>query len=106
MLRKANAILNESTWKRKHRTMVVIEIDENYSGDYRERVERFIGSLNKPETIKADVFVMFDGVLEPLESHLIKPKGKLTGSRSMRNLRKFASKAGYVQVCLLCESWK
>lgn len=104
MIGKANPIINEPSWKRKHRTMVVVQLDESFSGDYKERVERFLESINRRDTIKADVFILFDGVLEHIDSNLIKPKGKKSGGRSQKSLHKFATESGYTQVCLLFES--
>jgi|GEM_PF-2682956 len=105
MIRKAVEIVNEATWTRVHRTMLVVQIDDSFDGEYKERVQKFIYSLNRPETIKADIFVMFDGVLEKLDNKAsIKPRGKKTGGKSIKELSKFAKKAGYTQVCVLFES--
>jgi hypothetical protein len=106
MFKKAKKILNESTWIRKHRTMVVISIDSNCSSDFEERSNRLVSSLNRSDgnggTIKADIFIMFDGCLQHVPSNSsISPQGSKAGGRSLADLKKFAKQSGYTQVCLV-----
>jgi len=105
MFKKAKTILNESTWTRKHRTMVVISIDGSSSQEFQERSNRLVSSLNRTEnggTIKADIFIMFDGCLQHVSAD--KPlvaQGSKAGGRSLSDLKKFARQSGYTQVCLV-----
>lgn len=106
MLRKANKIFDELNWERRHRTMLVVQVDGSPSVEYDERAKRFVDSLNRPETIKADVFILFDGLLEYVDGNgkSFSFKGKKAGGRSVDSLRKFAKQAGYTQICILLES--
>jgi hypothetical protein len=104
---KAYPILNEETWNKKHRTMLVIMVDETSDSSYIERLKRFNSSLNRSDTIKADIFTLSDGNLyyaensyDDIHNNLIMV-GKRAGGRTYESLKDFARSKGYTQICYL-----
>jgi hypothetical protein len=84
--------------------MVVIAVDKDYGGGYQERSQRLVDSLNKTNdlgTIKADIFILSDGCLHYVEDHKLFGIGNKAGGRSMNDLKKFAKRVGYTQICLV-----
>jgi hypothetical protein len=102
---KAYPIVNEETWKRQHRTMLVIMVDESPYPEYSERLRRFNDSLNRSDTIKADVFTLSDGNLYYAGNYnndrVLVMVGKRAGGRSSESLKAFATSKGYTQICYL-----
>lgn len=99
-------IVNELTWRRKHQTMFVILAKDEPSERFIERSNRFVESINKSDTIKADVFILCDGNLiylndrEASGEHL--KKLSVNGRhRTFESVKDFASSCEYVQVCYL-----
>lgn len=99
---KAYPIVNEDSWIRNHRTMLVIMVDDSIDWEYSERLARFNSSLNRADTIKADVFTLSDGNLyhSDKDSKLVLV-GKRSGGRTYESLKEFAKAKGYVQICYL-----
>jgi hypothetical protein len=105
---KAYPIVNEDTWQRHHRTMLVIMVDDSPNYSYQERLLRFNSSLNRTDTIKADVFTLSDGNLYYAGNFYDKDKdpklifvGKRPGGRTHESLKEFATEKGYTQICYL-----
>jgi len=93
-------ILNEENWKRIHRTMVVIVGNANLESTKLERLKRFNSSINRDDTIKADVFTLCDGNLYPFNGELVLV-GERSGGRKYESIKSFAKSKGYTQVCYL-----
>ena len=86
--------------------MLVINTCNHMSERFLERSNRFITSLNKPDTIKADVFILWNGSLIYLQDKsewLDQAKTfKFQNSyRTIDSLKEFARKHEYVQFCIL-----
>jgi len=56
-----NTILNLETYKRKHQTLVLVNVRKDASGTCVERATRFVTSLNTQDAIKADIMSASDG---------------------------------------------
>ena len=106
---QAYPIVNEYSWKRQHRTMLVIMVDSSPLPEYKERLKRFNTSLNRSDTMKADVFTLSDGNLyyagnfydnQDKDARLVMV-GKRAGGRSHESLKEFAASKGYTQICYL-----
>ena len=90
-------IINEDAWDRGHQTLVVVFSSQYASLKFIERSNRFINSLNTASTIKADVMTVADGVFY----FGLVTLGNKPGGRSQSDIKQFAKKKGYAQVCIL-----
>lgn len=101
-MKSLNVIVNELKIIRKHRTLVVIFTDKNITSEFIERSNRFVESLNKSDTIKADIYLMSDGCLFELGNKPpVYPIGKIGGGRSLVEIKQLAQSLGYSQYCVL-----
>ncbi len=106
---EAYPIVNEDTWVKQHRTMAVIMIDGDPNYNYKERANRFAASINRADTVKADIFALSDGNLyyagdeynSPEHDAKIVMTGSKPGGRSYESLKEFAKSKGYTQICFL-----
>jgi hypothetical protein len=102
-MNKAYEIVNELTWTKKHRTMTVVVVGPNLTPEFLERSNRFVSSINRNDTIKSDVFLLADGnffYLDP-DNRTVKSMGYKDGGRSSDDIKKFATRCGYSQFCIL-----
>jgi len=106
-INQAYEIVNELTWKRVHQTMIVILVEEEPSEKFLERSNRFITSLNRSDTIKADIFLVINGCFIHVKdgdnwrqySDTINVSSKKTISNNF--VKEFAEACGYVQFAIL-----
>jgi hypothetical protein len=101
-------IVNELTWQKCHQTMIVINVSNSMSEKFIERSNRFITSVNRTETIKADVFIAINGNLIHIDDgdswrEYSDKLDSITNLKSISNkmIKDFATSSGYVQFCIL-----
>lgn len=56
--------LESKTWKKKHRTCVIIEVGETSSPNFKERVRRLTQTLSLSGSMCVDAFRSANGMLE------------------------------------------
>lgn len=96
-LKKKKAVIKSitaSTIERKHQTLVAVLVSEEVSSNSRERIERFVTSLNNHMAIKTDTVTVVNGNIYPGLQYI-------SGTPGGVDMNKFGKEAGYTQVCIL-----
>ncbi len=81
-----------------HQTAIFIEISASSRDEYRSRVMRLVDSVNRPDTIKADIYFITNGKIytntESIESTPDLSYG-LPGDMDVLSIHSFAKKNNY-----------